>query len=105
MESKYVIRNQNNLYLCRGDMEWDTGKDVTKIVSFNHYDEALNTLIEKSAKDIELRGSVLEVDCDEKGRPVVEVLVDSVEGPTEEPASENQDDESLTQNDTEMTSS
>lgn len=79
MESKYIIRNQNNLYLCRGEVEWDTGKDASKVVSFPYYDEALNTLIEKSAKDIELRGSVLEVDCDDKGRPLVEVLVESIE--------------------------
>lgn len=66
----FVVRNQLGQYLTRKG-EWVSGKDNSELFHQPHYDQALNQLIEVNAKDIELRGKVLELEMDEKGRPAV----------------------------------
>jgi hypothetical protein len=68
----FVIRNQHEQYLDKKE-GWQSGKDSAALYSTAHHDEALNTLLEINSKDIELRGSIIEVAKDEKKRPVVEV--------------------------------
>lgn len=75
MDNKFVIRSQNNLYLAKNKEDWITGEERNQVLALKHHDEALNTLIEKNAKDIQLRGTIVEVPVDEKGKPIVEVLV------------------------------
>ena len=70
--SLFVIRNQLEQYLDKQN-GWQSGKDNNALYKTEHRDEALNTLIEINAKDISLRGQILEVPADEKKRPVVEV--------------------------------
>ena len=70
MSATFVIRNQQGQYLTRKG-EWASGRDAAVLYHQPHYDQALNHLIEINAKDIELRGEVLELALNEKKRPVV----------------------------------
>ena len=70
MASTYVIRNQLGQYLTRKG-EWVSGRDTGVLFHQPWHDQALNQLIEINAKDIELRGRVLALELDDKGRPAV----------------------------------
>lgn len=88
MSSAYVIRNQLGQYLTRKG-EWISGKDSAALFHQPWYDQALNHLIEVNSKDIELRGKVVELDLDDKGRPVVlELGPDAQQGELLEVAAE-----------------
>jgi hypothetical protein len=73
MTSAFVIRNQLGQYLTRKG-EWVSGKDASVLFHQPWYDQALNHLIEVNSKDIELRGKVVELKLDDKGRPQVQEL-------------------------------
>jgi hypothetical protein len=70
-DAVFVIRNQNGLYLTRHN-EWQTGDEPATLFKTLHRDIALNTLIELNAKDIELRGAIVDVATDDKGLPHIE---------------------------------
>jgi len=69
-EPVFVIRNQHGLYLTRQN-EWVDGHDAAPLFKAAFRDMALNTLIELNAKDIELRGVLVEVEVNDKGLPKV----------------------------------
>ncbi|MEE2730126.1 MAG: hypothetical protein VYA55_04850 [Pseudomonadota bacterium] len=71
MAKAYVIRNQLGQYLTRKG-EWVSGKDASVLFNQPHYDQALNQLIEINAKDIELRGTVVDVALDDSKRPLIQ---------------------------------
>lgn len=77
-EIVFVIRNQNDQYLEKKH-GWQSGKDAAALYFTAHHDEALNTLLEINSKDIELRGYIIEVDKDDKKRPIVEVSEAAIE--------------------------
>ena len=66
----FVIRNQLGQYLTRGN-EWVDGYDAAPLYKTPFRDVALNSLSELNAKDIELRGEIIEVDVNERGLPVI----------------------------------
>lgn len=70
MKHAYVIRNQLGQYLTRKG-EWVSGRDTASLFHQPWFDQALNHLIEINAKDIELRGKVVELELDERDRPIV----------------------------------
>jgi hypothetical protein len=70
-EPVFVIRNQHGFYLTRQN-EWADGHDPAPLFRTAYRDVALNTLIELNARDIELRGSIIEVEVNEKGLPKIE---------------------------------
>jgi len=70
MAKAFVIRNQDGQYLTKKG-EWVSGKEVIGLYHQAHHDQALNQLIEVNAKDIYLRGTILELDLCEKRRPIV----------------------------------
>lgn len=70
MTDAYVIRNQLGQYLTRKG-EWVSGRDTSALFHQPWFDQALNHLIEINSKDIELRGKVVELALDDKGRPIV----------------------------------
>ncbi len=72
IKNVFVIRNHLEQYLDKHS-RWISGKEANKLYRSEFHDEALNTLIEVNAKDINLRGEILTVNIDEKKRPVVEV--------------------------------
>lgn len=70
MATTFVIRNQLGQYFTK-KKEWASGKEANILFHQSHYDQSLNQLIEINSKDIELRGEVIELEQDEKKRPVV----------------------------------
>ncbi len=68
----FIIRNQLGQFWIRAG-EWVDGREPQRILKLRHRDEAVNLLVELSAKDIDLRGEVIESDLDHRGEPEVEV--------------------------------
>ena len=71
MTDVYVIRNQLGHYWGKSKA-WVDGSEPRTVMRSPHRDEATNTLVELSAKDIELRGEVMPVALSDKGEPQVE---------------------------------
>lgn len=67
----FVIRNQLGQYWTRAG-EWVDGREPQRLMKFKHRDEAVNQLVELSAKDIDLRGELLASTLNERGEPAVE---------------------------------
>ncbi|HEY9034729.1 MAG TPA: hypothetical protein VIN71_12375 [Pseudomonadales bacterium] len=76
----FVICNQHQQYLDKHN-QWVSGKDGQQLYRARHHDEALNTLIELNARDINLRGRIIETRLDDRGRPDVTVGADDSEQP------------------------
>ena len=83
MSDVYVIRNQLGHYWGKAK-EWVDGSEPRAVMRVKHEDEAINTLFELSAKDIELRGEAIAVALSERGDPVVEPSDIPVPGAQEE---------------------
>ena len=78
--SVFVIKNQDHQFLNK-DQSWQDGTDRNHLYRAKFSDEALNHLIEMNAKDILLRGAVIEVELDDKLQPNVADIIDSAENP------------------------
>ncbi|MEO1080490.1 MAG: hypothetical protein AAFY29_13105 [Pseudomonadota bacterium] len=70
-EPVFVIRNQLQQFWTRAG-DWVDGREPQRLLKFRHRDEALNQLVELSARDITLRGEVLRADIGERGEPIVD---------------------------------
>ncbi|MEM8943526.1 MAG: hypothetical protein AAGC91_15350 [Pseudomonadota bacterium] len=66
----YVVTNQQGQFWTRSK-QWVDGREPKRLLKLKHHDEAVNLLVELSAKDIELRGFVVAVELAESGEPVV----------------------------------
>jgi len=71
MSEVFVIRNQHGHYWGKAKA-WVDGAEPRTVMRTGHRDEATNTLVELSAKDIELRGEIMAVVLGDKGEPMVE---------------------------------
>lgn len=72
MTTLYIITNQNGHFWGRSK-QWVDGRDARALYRSPHEDEAMNTLFELSAKDVELRGKVTAASVNEKGLPEVDI--------------------------------
>ena len=72
MPDVFVITNQLGHFWGKSK-QWVDGKDPRGILRARHQDEAVNTLVELSAKDMALRGQVIEVPVSARGEPVVTI--------------------------------
>ena len=72
MTEVYVVRNQLGHYWGKSK-HWVNGSEPRTVMRAKHQDEAINTLFELSAKDVELRGEVLAAELTQRGEPVLEV--------------------------------
>lgn len=70
MTDVFVIRDQNGCYWGKSK-EWQDGRDPRQLARYRHRDEAVNTLVEISARDIDLRGEVIAASLSERGEPQV----------------------------------
>ncbi len=70
-DAVFVIRNQLGQFWTRAQ-EWVDGREPQRLLKFKHRDEALNQLVELSAKDIDLRGEILSCETNSRGEPAVE---------------------------------
>ncbi|MEP5567822.1 MAG: hypothetical protein ABJN62_08315 [Halioglobus sp.] len=71
MTDIFVIRNQHGHYWAKSK-QWVSGDDPKVVLRAKHEDEAINTLVELSTKDIDLRGEAVATELDERGNPVIE---------------------------------
>ncbi|MEP1470609.1 MAG: hypothetical protein ABJK20_11360 [Halieaceae bacterium] len=71
MTDIFVIRNQLGHYWGKGK-QWVDGSEPKTVMKLKHNDEAVNTLVELSSRDIELRGEIIEVELNSRGEPKVE---------------------------------
>lgn len=62
----FVVSNQLGQYWTRAG-EWVDGREPQRVLKHRHRDEAVNLLVELSAKDFELRGQVQTCEADAKG--------------------------------------
>lgn len=67
MSEIYVIRNQLGHYFAKSK-DWTDGRDSHAVAQFKYRDEALNTMVELSSKDIDLRAEIVASELTEKGR-------------------------------------
>jgi hypothetical protein len=67
----FVIRNQHGQYWARAG-EWVDGREPQRILKLRHHDEAINQLVELSARDIDLRGDIRTCELNSRGEPRVE---------------------------------
>jgi hypothetical protein len=67
MSEIYVIRNQLGHYFGKSK-DWTDGRDGQAVAQFKYRDEALNTMVELSSKDINLRAEIVTSELTEKGR-------------------------------------
>jgi len=68
----HIVRNQDGHYWGRGK-RWVDGRDTTRVMSFSHQDEAVNTVFELSSKDVDLRCDVLSLNLLEGKLPKLEI--------------------------------
>jgi hypothetical protein len=68
MSSVFVIRNHLGQFLSR-QKEWLADGDVAAVFAAQHRDQAINTLVEVNAHEIDMRCQVLEATADDRGRP------------------------------------
>jgi len=71
MTDIFVIRNQLGHYWGKGK-HWVDGSEPKTVMKLAHHDQAINTLVELSSKDIELRGEIVETELNARGEPKVE---------------------------------
>jgi hypothetical protein len=71
MTEVFVIRNQLGHYWGKGKT-WVDGTEARAVLRAKHRDEAVNTLVELSSKDFELRGEIVAAELSERGEPMVE---------------------------------
>ena len=71
MTDVFVIRNQQGHYWGKSK-QWLDGSDNRAVLRTKHEDEAVNTLFELSAKDIDLRGEVVAAELDQRNNPIIE---------------------------------
>ncbi|MBA6412892.1 hypothetical protein H2508_07190 [Parahaliea sp. F7430] len=68
MSEVFVIRNQNGHYWAKSKA-WVTSSDPRSVMRLKHHDEAVNSLVELSTKDVDLRGEVVAATLNEKSEP------------------------------------
>ena len=71
MSETFVVCNQLGQFWGKKH-RWVDGHVAQRVMRLKHQDEALNMLVELSAKDVDLRGEVLGVELDRKGFPLIE---------------------------------
>jgi hypothetical protein len=70
MNEIFVISNQHGHYWGKS-REWVDGSDARALWRSEYRDDAVNTLVELSARDITLRGRVDAVPVNPRGEPLV----------------------------------
>jgi hypothetical protein len=71
-DAVFVIQNQLGQFWTRSG-EWADGREPQRLLKLKHHDEAVNQLVELSAKDIDLRGEILACEVNAKNEPEVAV--------------------------------
>ncbi|WP_111641569.1 hypothetical protein [Marinimicrobium alkaliphilum] len=71
MTSVYILQNQDQQFLSK-QREWLDGRDAGLLYKTPHKDEAINLMVEVSAKDYTQRIRLLACRTNDKGLPIIE---------------------------------
>jgi hypothetical protein len=71
MSDVFVVCNQLGQYWGK-KKKWVDGTDPKRVLTCKHEDEAINQLVELSARDIDLRGEVRAASTNQRGVPQIE---------------------------------
>ena len=95
MNDVFVVCNQLGQYWGK-KKKWVDGTNPRRVLVCTHEDEAVNQLVELSARDIHLRGEVRAAETNQRGIPRIEpsehLLVDEPDPPEETTAEAAGDD-------------
>jgi hypothetical protein len=95
MSTAHLVRNQDGHYWGRGK-RWVDGRDVARVMTFSHQDEAVNTVFELSSKDIGLRCDVLSLNLLEGKLPKLEIsTIPLPVDPSDDPSDDRNNEEDL----------
>lgn len=72
MNEYFVVKNQHGQYINK-QKEWVDGSEPKSLYRSKYKDEALNLVVELSAKDIHLRAMAFSCELDDKLQPVVDI--------------------------------
>lgn len=70
MNQIFILQNQDNYFFGK-NKEWLDGYDASSLFKTLHKDEAINQMVEISAKDYQQRVKIISCDADEKGLPII----------------------------------
>jgi len=71
MSELFILQNQDKLFFGK-NKEWLDGQEAASLYKTPYKDEAINQMVEISAKDYTQRIKVLTCPQDDKGLPVIE---------------------------------
>lgn len=71
MSELFILQNQDKLFLGRQN-NWLDGRDLAALYKTAHKDEAINQMVEASAKDYRQRIKILSCGANEKGLPLID---------------------------------
>lgn len=71
MSELFILQNQDKLFLNK-QKDWTDGRDLNSLFKTPHKDEAINQLVEISAKDYRQRIKVIPCGVTDKGLPQID---------------------------------
>jgi hypothetical protein len=71
MSDIYILQNQDQLFLGK-QREWLDGREPGSLFKTPHKDEAVNQMVETTAKDFTQRITVLLCPANDKGLPIID---------------------------------
>ncbi|HSC68668.1 MAG TPA: hypothetical protein VLC79_13305 [Cellvibrio sp.] len=71
MSELFILQNQDKLFLGRQN-NWLDGRDLAALYKTAHKDEAINQMVEASAKDYKQRIKIVSCGANEKGLPLID---------------------------------
>lgn len=74
MNQIFILQNQDKLFFGK-NKEWLDGYDANNLFKTTYKDEAINQMVEISAKDYQQRVKIISCDADEKGLPCIDIEI------------------------------
>jgi len=71
MSQVFILQNQDKLFFGK-NKEWVDGYDANALYKTLHKDEAINQMVEITAKDYKQRVKIIACDLDEKALPMID---------------------------------
>lgn len=74
MDQTFILQNQHKLFFGKSK-EWVDGYDVNSLFKTIYKDEAINQMVEISAKDYQQRVNIICCNVDDKGLPCIDIQI------------------------------
>ena len=80
MNKTFILQNQDKHFLGK-NKDWVDGYDANGVFKTIYKDEAINQMVEISAKDYQQRVKIIACDLDDKGLPCIDIEIMSSPAP------------------------